>query len=149
MGSVERLQCPAPVANDAQRQKKRIAEGGFRYFPLSSFNIASPIFRSNPCLEVGIPVSRAICCLIFVMPNTRFHENVTPGILSFVISLFIYKSHSLAILQDAFPSCKHLINLFLRTFPTRFRFRDKTFQIPLRLTDLNGKRFVHQEVPSF
>lgn len=60
------------------------------YFLLNNFNNSPPIFLSNPCLVVGIPVSRAIFCFIFVMPNARFHENVTPGILNFVIFLFVY-----------------------------------------------------------
>ena len=42
--------------------------------------IVLPIFLSKPALLVGMPVSRANFCFIFVMPNALFNENDTPGI---------------------------------------------------------------------
>ena len=42
--------------------------------------IAFPIFLSRPALLVGMPVSRANFCFIWVIPNALFNENDTPGI---------------------------------------------------------------------
>ena len=42
--------------------------------------IALPIFLSRPALLVGMPVSRANFCFIWVIPNALFNENDTPGI---------------------------------------------------------------------
>ena len=47
------------------------------FAPLS---IALPILRSRPCLDIGMPVARAIFCLACVIPNARFQENERPGI---------------------------------------------------------------------
>ena len=44
---------------------------------------------SRPVLLVGIPVSRANFCFIFVMPNARLSENDTPGISDFLAILII------------------------------------------------------------
>ena len=39
-----------------------------------------PILRSRPALVSGMPVSRAIFCFAWVIPNALFQENATPGI---------------------------------------------------------------------
>lgn len=44
---------------------------------------ALPIFRSTPARDVGIPVSRAICCFTFVMPSALFREKLSPEIFGF------------------------------------------------------------------
>lgn len=62
------------------------------YFPNIDFNIILPIFRSSPTLEVGMPVSRAIFCFAWVMPNALFHENDRPGIPMFDFLLVIFLS---------------------------------------------------------
>ncbi len=49
------------------------------FFPNRDFRIMLPSLRSNPALEVGMPVSRANFCLACVIPNARFHENERPG----------------------------------------------------------------------
>ena len=49
------------------------------FFPNSAFRIMLPSLRSNPALEVGMPLSRANFCLACVMPNALFHENERPG----------------------------------------------------------------------
>ena len=50
------------------------------FFPSKVLMIALPIFLSRPALLVGIPVSRANFCFIWVIPNALFNENDTPGI---------------------------------------------------------------------
>ena len=70
------------------------------YFFRNISNKVFPILRSNPCLEVGIPVSLAIFCLIFVMPNALFQENDTPGI-------FV----SITLVHILFVSCNKCIYL--------------------------------------
>lgn len=50
------------------------------FFPSKALMIAFPIFLSSPALLVGIPVSRANFCFIWVIPNALFNENDTPGI---------------------------------------------------------------------
>lgn len=49
------------------------------FFPNNVFSIAFPIFRSNPALDIGMPVSRAIFCFACVMPSARFSEKLRPG----------------------------------------------------------------------
>lgn len=50
------------------------------FFPSKALMIALPIFLSRPALLVGMPVSRANFCFIWVIPNALFNENDTPGI---------------------------------------------------------------------
>lgn len=50
------------------------------FFPSKALMIAFPIFLSRPTLLVGLPVSRANFCFIWVIPNALFNENDTPGI---------------------------------------------------------------------
>lgn len=50
------------------------------FFPSKALMIAFPIFLSRPALLVGMPVSRANFCFIWVIPNALFNENDTPGI---------------------------------------------------------------------
>ena len=49
-------------------------------FPNNAEIIILPNLRSNPDLEVGMPVLRANRCLVLVTPIARFHEKVNPGI---------------------------------------------------------------------
>lgn len=70
--------------------------------------MAFPIFFSNPDFVVGIPVSFAIRCFTFVMPNARFHEKDTPGILilsfiTFGIGLNICRRIFFYLFQLTFP----------------------------------------------
>lgn len=51
--------------------------------------MAPPIFLSKPALVVGMPVSRANFCFIFVMPNALLSENDTPGISDFLAILIV------------------------------------------------------------
>ena len=59
------------------------------FFPSIALMIVLPIFLSRPALLVGMPVSRANFCFIFVMPNARLSENDTPGISDFLAILII------------------------------------------------------------
>ena len=58
--------------------------------------ITFPIFRSRPALLVGMPVSRANFCFIWVIPNALFKENDTPGIFIEIVFLItnIHNYHS-------------------------------------------------------
>jgi len=53
-----------------------------KYYYFLPVNIESkifPIFLSIPAFEVGMPVCRAIRCLICVIPSARFSEKLRPG----------------------------------------------------------------------
>lgn len=57
-----------------------LTETSFYFFPSMAFMMVLPIFLSKPALLVGMPVSRANFCFIFVMPNALLSEKDTPGI---------------------------------------------------------------------
>lgn len=64
-----------------------LANTGSYYFLLNNiFKIAPPIFLSIPDRVVGMPVFCVKARFIFVIPNARFHEKLTPGI--FVLPIF-------------------------------------------------------------
>ena len=54
-----------------------------------------PSLRSNPALEVGMPVSRANFCLACVIPKALFHENERPGMPVFDFLRAIFFMHLL------------------------------------------------------
>lgn len=55
------------------------------FLPVTALMIADPIFRSNPCFVIGMPVFLAMLCLTCVMPSALLSENDTPGILLMVL----------------------------------------------------------------
>lgn len=58
------------------------------FFPSKALMTALPIFLSRPALLVGMPVSRANFCFIWVIPNALFNENDTPGIFIEMMNYF-------------------------------------------------------------
>lgn len=55
----------------------------------SPLSIVLPIFLSNPCLDIGIPVARAIFCFVCVIPKARFQEKDNPGIFNVVFFVML------------------------------------------------------------
>jgi len=77
-----------------------------------ALTIQAPTFRCIPCFVVGIPVRLANLCFSPVIPNARFHEKLSPGMIDFFLPMVL--------LTNNITIRKYVKNLLLPNFHLSF-----------------------------